>query len=109
MKKIILGCLISLSLFAGEIMSITKGQLITGADFDNYENKQTFMPLLFSDANKCIYLGNGKYNVSTERLSVSLYKKSCVGKEPSEINIEGFVISNNSEGIKADKVIYNKK
>lgn len=111
MKKVLLSSLFGISLFAGDVSYIIKGKLITGADFDNIENKKTNMPLTLTDSNNCIYLGSGEYNVITERINITLNKKSCMNqnKEIQETNVEGFVSTNNSAGIKADKVIYDKK
>lgn len=125
MKKILFGSLIFTSIIFAEtvennivessllkkslINKPIKAILLNGFDYVSDEKNETFIPLIFEDENACKYIGNAKYSLSTERVFVTLEKKSCfINEQVVETKINGIVMENLMIGIKS-KVEYSNK
>ena len=86
---------------------ITMGDLIKTTLLTGYVNGMDPITMVFSDENNCKYLGNATYIMAPERVSVDVYKRSCIiDGQVIETDLRGFVTDELKYGISA-KVDYS--
>lgn len=86
---------------------VTMGDRIKATLLNGYVNGMDPIPMVFSDENDCRYIGNASYIMAPERVSVDVYKKSCIiDGQVIETDLKGFVTDELKYGISA-KVDYS--
>lgn len=86
---------------------VTIGGPIKATLLNGYVNGMDPITMVFSDENNCKYLGNATYIMAPERVSVDVYKRSCIiDGQVIETDLRGFVTDELRYGISA-KVDYS--
>ena len=86
---------------------VTIGGPIKATLLNGYVNGMDPITMVFSDENNCKYLGNATYIMAPERVSVDVYKRSCIiDGQVIETDLRGFVTDELKYGISA-KVDYS--
>lgn len=86
---------------------VTMGDRIKATLLNGYINGMDPIPMVFSDEKDCRYIGNASYIMAPERVSVDVYKRSCIiDGQVIETDLKGFVTDELKYGISA-KVDYS--
>ena len=88
---------------------ITIGDLIKTTLLTGYVNGMDPITMVFSDDNNCKYLGNATYIMVSEKVSVDVYKRSCIiDGQVIQTDLKGFVTEELKYGISADVKLKTK-
>lgn len=86
---------------------VTKGDRIKATLLNGYVNGMDSIPMVLGDENNCRYVGEATYMMTPERVSVNVYKRSCIiDGQIIETDLKGFVTEELKYGISA-KVDYS--
>lgn len=93
-----------------DLKTLTMGGPIKANLLNGYINGMDPIPMIFNDENNCRFIGNATYMMSSERVGVDLYKRSCViDGQIIETDLKGFVTDELKYGISANVDYSNDK
>ncbi len=89
---------------------VTIGDLVKATLLNGYINGMDPIPMVFTDDNNCKYIGEAKYMMTPERVSVEINKRSCIiDGQITETDLKGFVTDELKYGISANVDYSNDK